>query len=222
MAKFLVTSGINHHLEELIKSTNDKLILVSPFLKIGAHFQELLENKNRMKIDIRIVYGKTEIKKEEMDWLQNLAFIRTSFYENLHAKCYMNEKMCIVTSMNLYDFSQINNKEMGILINKDEDKELYEDVKNEVDSIILNSKEMNQLSIISKTKEEHGKLTTSKLAVKLQLKTDELLSKLLKKGYLEIKNGKEHLTQKGKDAGGEWSLNKYGGYFLWNQDMKID
>ncbi len=68
---------------------------------------------------------------------------------------------------------------------------------------------------------ETTKKTTSKLAIKHKLKTDELIAKLLKDGYLEIKNEKEHLTQKGKEAGGEWRANKYGGYFLWDKEMKI-
>ncbi len=34
--------------------------------------------------------------------------------QNLHAKCYLNEKAAIITSMNLYDFSQVNNNEMGV------------------------------------------------------------------------------------------------------------
>lgn len=224
MAKFLNTSATNYFLEELIKSTNDKLILISPFLKLNNRIKELLEDKNRMKIDIRIVYGKIEMKNEEINWLKELSFVRTSFCENLHAKCYMNEKMCIVTSMNLYEFSQVNNNEMGILIKRDEDLELYNDTKEEAERIIRVSDEvrMSVEKIEKETEEEqHDKLTTSKLAIKFKIKTDELLSKLLKDGYLEIKNEKEHLTEKGKEVGGEWRASKYGGYFLWDKEMKV-
>lgn len=222
MAKFLNTSATNYFLEELIKSTNDKLILISPFLKLNNRIKELLEDKNRMKIDIRIVYGKIEMKNEEINWLKELSFVRTSFCENLHAKCYMNEKICIVTSMNLYEFSQVNNNEMGILIKRDEDLELYNDTKEEAERIIRVSDEvrMSVEKVEKESEEEHDKLTTSKLAIKLKIKTDELVSKLLKDGYLEIKNEKEHLTEKGKEAGGEWRASKYGGYFLWNKDFK--
>lgn len=223
MAKFLNTSGTNYHLEELIKSTNDKLILISPFLKISNRIKELLEDKNRMKIDIRIVYGKIEMKNEEINWLKELSFIRTSFCENLHAKCYMNEKMCIVTSMNLYDFSQINNNEMGILIKRDEDQELYNDTKEEAERIIRISDEvrMSIEKIEKENEEEHDKLTTSKLALKLKIKTDELIEKLVSLGFLEKKGDKEYITPKGKEAGGEFRTNKHGGYFLWDKDMKI-
>ncbi len=53
--------------------------------------------------------------------MQKLDFVRLSFCKNLHAKCYLNESECIISSLNLYEFSQINNNEMGILIRKYED-----------------------------------------------------------------------------------------------------
>ncbi|MEK5794550.1 DNA repair protein, partial [Acinetobacter nosocomialis] len=87
----------------------------------------LLEDKNRLKIDIRIIYGKSELQPEEISWLREQDYIRTSFCKNLHAKCYLNEDSCIITSLNLYEFSQINNNEMGILVEREEDTALYKD-----------------------------------------------------------------------------------------------
>ena len=86
--------------------------------------KELLADKNRLKIDVRIVYGKSELQPQEIEWLRGLTFVRTSFCKNLHAKCYLSETMCIITSLNLYEFSQVNNNEMGILIERAEDAAL--------------------------------------------------------------------------------------------------
>ena len=72
-----------------------------------------------MKIDVRIVYGKSELAPQEINWLRSLAFVRTSFCQQLHAKCYVNERAAIITSMNLYDFSQVNNNEMGIYVDRE-------------------------------------------------------------------------------------------------------
>lgn len=102
MAKFLNTSATNYFLEELIKSAKDRLILISPFLKLNDRVKELLEDKNRLKLDVRVVYGKNELQPEEINWLRELSFVRTSFCKNLHAKCYLNEESCIITSLNLY------------------------------------------------------------------------------------------------------------------------
>ena len=64
MAKFLSTTGTNYHLEELIKGASDRLILISPFLKLNDRMKELLADKNRLKIDVRIVYGKSDFQPQ--------------------------------------------------------------------------------------------------------------------------------------------------------------
>lgn len=79
MAKFLNTSATNYYLEEMIKNASDRLILISPYLKLNDRIKELLEDKNRLKIDVRIVYGKSELQPAEISWLNELTFVRTSF-----------------------------------------------------------------------------------------------------------------------------------------------
>lgn len=41
MPKFLNTSATNYYLEELIKNAKERLILISPFLKINDRIREL-------------------------------------------------------------------------------------------------------------------------------------------------------------------------------------
>ena len=229
MAKFLNTSATNYFLEELIKDARDRLILISPFLKLNDRIKELLSDKNRLKIDVRIVYGKSELQPAEMAWLQDLTYIRTSFCKNLHAKCYLNEELCIVTSLNLYEFSQVNNNEMGILIRRADDGELFKDAYEEAQRIIRVSEEVRislervEQQAEAKTDEEvaTSKLTSSKFAQKLGLKTNEFLDKATIGGFLEIKDGKHCLTAKGKEAGGEFRGSKYGTYFLWPEAFKL-
>ncbi len=227
MAKFLNTSATNYFLEEMIKSAKDRLILISPFLKLNDRIKELLQDKNRLKIDVRIVYGKNELQPEEINWLKELVYLRTSFCKNLHAKCYLNEESCIITSLNLYDFSQVNNNEMGVLLSRQVDPELYKDAYEEAQRIIRVSDEVRiSLEKVAKETEEkpeaevsgHDKLSTSKLAMKLGLKTGELVDKLVSAGLLELREGKPYLTAKGKAAGGEFRMSqKFGPYFLWPQ-----
>ena len=140
MAKFLNTSGITHQLEEIIKgSQGGRLLLISPYLKFNSRIKDLLADQaQRWKTDIRIVYGKTELRSEETEWLADND-VRTSFREHLHAKCYMNDSYALVTSMNLYDFSQVNNDEMGILVSAEDDPELYQAIKDEADRILRRS-----------------------------------------------------------------------------------
>lgn len=229
MAKFLNTSATNYFLEELIKEAKDRLILISPFLKLNDRMKELLEDKNRLKIDVRIVYGKSELQPEEINWLKELDYIRTSFCKNLHAKCYMNEEKCIITSLNLYEFSQINNNEMGILVLREEDAEVYKDAYEEAQRIIRISDEVRiRLERVEangddkiENSDNFGKLTSSKLASKLGIKTPELLDKLTALGYLELKDEKHFLTSKAKEIGGEFKKGQYGTFFIWNADFNF-
>ena len=230
MAKFLNTSATNYFLEELIKDAKDRLILISPFLKLNDRIKELLADKNRLKIDVRIVYGKSELQPEEIAWLNELSYVRTSFCKNLHAKCYLNEELCIVTSLNLYEFSQVNNNEMGVLFKRSEDSELYREAYEESQRIIRISEEVriSLERVQSKdsddsTEEDSGsKLTSSKLAAKHGLKTAQLVERLIGTGHLELKEGKPQLTAKGKDAGGEFKYSKkFGPYFVWPENLSI-
>jgi len=46
LAKFLNTSATNYFLEELIKNASDRLILISPYLKLNDRIKELIEDKD--------------------------------------------------------------------------------------------------------------------------------------------------------------------------------
>ena len=41
MAEFLTTSGISFRLEEIIKDAQERLVIISPFLKIDRRIKEL-------------------------------------------------------------------------------------------------------------------------------------------------------------------------------------
>jgi len=142
VAKFLDTTGVSYHLQQLINQSQDSLILISPYLKINERLRQSLDDKDRMKIDIRVVYGKNELQPDQINWLKSLKSVRTSFCENLHAKCYLNESEAIVTSMNLYEFSQVNNQEMGIYVTKADDPQLYDEIYNEARRLIRISDEV--------------------------------------------------------------------------------
>lgn len=231
MAKFLNTSATNYYLEELIKQARERLIIISPFLKFNDRIKELLADKDRMKIDIRIVYGKSELAPQEINWLRSMEFLRTSFCQNLHAKCYMNEQTAIITSMNLYDFSQINNNEMGVFIERDTEPDLYNDTYEEAQRLIRISEQVRlsaekveeaEQPEAAASAEDYDKLTTSRFAKSLGIPTAELIDRLLSLGYLEREGEQLKLSDVGTQIGGEFRYSKkYGPYFLWPKDMQL-
>ena len=136
MAKFLTTSGITHHIEEIIIEAKSELVLVSPYLQISNRLYERLKDTNSKNVKILIVFGKDELKPNEMTSLAELKNVELFFYKDLHAKCYYNETEMVITSMNMYEFSEKNNREMGVLINRNTDKDLFENAKKEAQSIL--------------------------------------------------------------------------------------
>ncbi|MBT4135959.1 hypothetical protein HOD75_01175 [archaeon] len=142
MAKFLDTLGISNELGQIIKNAKEKLVIISPYLQISDRFKEMLEDQDRMRIYIDLIYRKSNLQPQESNWLKGLTSVRTRICKTLHAKCYLNENKALITSMNFYEFSQVNNEEMGIVVNKDEDPELYEDISNEVQRLIRNNDEI--------------------------------------------------------------------------------
>ena len=136
MAEFHDTTGVSAQLTRIIKNARDRLVIISPYLRVNKQIKELLEDKDRMRINVWVIYGKNELRPEENNWLRSMDSIKTGFLQDLHAKCYLNEDEALITSMNLYEYSQVNNYEMGISVSRDSDPELYAKIKDESESIL--------------------------------------------------------------------------------------
>jgi phosphatidylserine/phosphatidylglycerophosphate/cardiolipin synthase-like enzyme len=224
MAKFLTTSGINYLIEEIVKSARERIILVSPYLRLNDRIKELLSSGYQPDVDIQIIYGKRELDAREQQWLNSVPHIRTRFCQNLHAKCYLNENMCVITSLNLHLFSQQNSNEMGVMIKRATDQQLYSDVSAEIDRLIrISEPTLNDREnlVLEPESVEYEKLTTAKLAKVRGMDSRAMQNKLLALGYLELRDGgKSYLTAVGKEAGGEFRMGK-GPYFLWPTDLQV-
>jgi phosphatidylserine/phosphatidylglycerophosphate/cardiolipin synthase-like enzyme len=167
MAEFLTTTGVSHRIEQIINGARKRLVLVSPYLKINERFKQLLEEKDRWKIDIRVIYGKQDLAPSEIEWISKLKSVRTSYCKNLHAKCYYNDESGIVTSMNLYEFSEVNNQEIGIAISIDTDRELFKAMEDEVERLLRSSEEVT-LTVQKKVEQDKKQVVQPKSETKKQ------------------------------------------------------
>ena len=136
MAEFLTTKGTSSHLERIIMNANKKLVLVSPYLSISKYLLERLQDADNRGVQITLIYGKEKDKPEETQKLQVLQRLLLYYHQDLHAKCFCNENELIITSMNLHQFSEKANREMGVLLRKDEDSSIYSEAFKEVQSIL--------------------------------------------------------------------------------------
>jgi len=237
MAKFLTTTGLSYQIEELIKQTESQLILISPYLKLNKMIKDRLEDLNLHKRDIRIIYKENKLQVEESNWLLDQVGIRTSLCPSLHAKCYINEKAAIVTSMNLYSFSQQNNDEMGILVDKVDDPKLYDEVLKEVDRLLKISEEIrvsmekipksdksdtqNDLDSIKKKIDlSKSKLLTTKELSQLTKLSSRKVNQWLTDNKLMVRKDNEwSVTNEGKDLGGVERTGKYGTFVVWPEGI---
>lgn len=134
MAKFLNTKKAVSEIEDLIRNAEHTLTLISPYLKLSKDFRELLEYRNSKNKITTVIFGKQELNPDEMKFLKGLRFLVLKYKESLHAKYYLNDQKMIITSLNLYQFSMENNKEMGIVLEKENpaDSEVFLDALKEV------------------------------------------------------------------------------------------
>ena len=223
MAEFLDTTAISHQIEKLIKSARQEIILISPYLMLRERISQLIEDAVGLGVTINVIYGKKE-RCKEVERLRTIKGVNVTFCKNVHAKCYLNEQVGIVTSLNLYDFSQGNNQEMGILFRRSSDSELYQHVYDEAQRILRIAGGAVVKPSLAKALQQAAadprKLRTGKLADKMGIMITALYDKLLGCGYLELRDGKRVLTDKGKAVGGEAEADK-GSSFLWPMDLKV-
>jgi len=90
----------------------------------------------------------------------------------------MNEFEAIITSMNLYEFSQMNNNEMGIYMTKEKDPELYKATYEEVQRLLTISEEIRVS--IKKVNQEPNEKTDKKI---FENKTTNNSKTIKSKGY---------------------------------------
>jgi RNA polymerase-binding transcription factor DksA len=122
MGTFLQGSKLNSAIEDIFEESVENLVLISPFIKLHDRFRDILiKHKDKPRLKIVIVFGKNEnniaksFSNEEFEFLKEFPNIQIKYNHRLHAKYYANEKSAILSSMNLYTYSQDNNIEFGIL-----------------------------------------------------------------------------------------------------------
>ncbi|MDI1354773.1 MAG: phospholipase D family protein [bacterium] len=121
--EILDTTALSHEIEKLIKGSEDLIIIISPYLKINNRLRPKLAacfSRNNKNL---ILYREDQLLKDEKKWLDGFTNVKLIPIKHLHAKCYLNEKTALIATMNLYEYSQINNHEIGIKISVDNDKE---------------------------------------------------------------------------------------------------
>ena len=165
MSQFLTSHALNNSLEEIIRNARKKLIIVSPYIKLHKRYKDTLTERIKdSKLRIYLVFREKKgdrfknIKDIDLEFFKGFPNIQICINRNIHAKFYANENQSLLTSMNMYDYSQKINIEFGILYHSGnhpylpkEQAKLNLDIKKKVckliseSEIIWGSKDTNPL-----------------------------------------------------------------------------
>lgn len=122
MSSFLTANELNAALENIFEDAELELILISPYIKLHERFKSILKTKlENHKLQLIIVFGKNEkdvsksMSKEDFEFFKQFPNVQIKHEKRLHAKIYFNEEQVLISSMNLYDYSQDTNIESGVL-----------------------------------------------------------------------------------------------------------
>jgi hypothetical protein len=121
MDKFIKPVDLLSELCSIVATAEKEIYIVCPFPELHHHFKRALRDKLENKeILITFLFGKFSnkdhynLQEEDLTFLKSFPNIRIIYHERLHAKFYANEKIALVTTLNLNHTSSNYNIEYGI------------------------------------------------------------------------------------------------------------
>ncbi|HSD15580.1 MAG TPA: phospholipase D family protein [Flavobacterium sp.] len=137
MSKFLNTQGLSEWMARIVDETKRELVIISPYLQLSDRIFQKLLNADKRGVEIVLIYrtldknkflrrssfddfvkekGKLDYEIGKLKAIRNLNLMH---HPNIHAKCMYNENYLLIGSMNLYAYSEKNNREMGVLFHRE-------------------------------------------------------------------------------------------------------
>ncbi|APV45382.1 PLD-like domain-containing protein [Dehalogenimonas formicexedens] len=135
MAEFLNTQNAYAAITDIVAKAQHQLVLITPYIKMPSQLMQRLMYYDKNGGNTIIVCRKDDLKEDTLQELLNLKHLDLRYLKELHAKCFYNESCMVITSLNLHDYSQQNNYEMGILLKNDADSTLFNEAVKEANFI---------------------------------------------------------------------------------------
>ena len=119
--EFLFNEQLIAAVIRLIRSSKNKLLLISPGIAIDARVQDALQEKKDLhNFELRVLFGKKEDNilpdptKVGLDFFKNFPNVEIRHDDRLQVNFYLNDYEYILGSLNLCDLSQNKNIQAGI------------------------------------------------------------------------------------------------------------
>jgi hypothetical protein len=121
MSRIIETTETAFLIESMLANSKDIFIIVCPFFQVHERMKRIMVDKlSDPDFELHIVTRQTG--KDKIPWL-NSSNVYISIIDNLHAKYYYNGQAAIISSMNLYEYSQVNNIEVGVYFTRDDEEQ---------------------------------------------------------------------------------------------------
>lgn len=151
MSTFLTGKELEDKLTDIIWNAKKYIIIISPFIKLDKHVKDVLEKvKSSHEIHLFILFGKNEeykyksFNEEDFEFISDFKNVAILYNKDLHAKHYCNEKEGLITSLNLYGYSMVNNIEYGVYFSKSLNPldNLFEETEKYTDQLLFEKSEV--------------------------------------------------------------------------------
>jgi hypothetical protein len=123
-------------IQTVISNADAEIVMVVPYLKVSPFIFDSMVEANRLGKEILVIYREDSLNDYEKKKLLSLHNLTLMHHSDVHAKCYFNEKETVIGSMNLYEYSEKFNREMGVLISNEYQSQFYSDMLDEVRSLL--------------------------------------------------------------------------------------
>jgi hypothetical protein len=121
MSDFLTGKALENKLTDIIWNAKKHILIVSPFIKLDDYIKDVFDKiKTRHDVRLYILFGKNPENKSrsfhraDFEYFSEFKNVIVTYHEDLHAKHFCNEQEGLITSLNLYDYSMLNNIEFGV------------------------------------------------------------------------------------------------------------
>jgi hypothetical protein len=141
MAQFMNATQARGEIERILTNAKFNIVMISPYIKINDELITRLLDAGKRNVKTLMVCREEDLKSAERIKIDQVPHLDLRFNERVHAKCFYNDESVVITSLNLYNSSLGDNREMGILLrnDKEEDKMPFQEAKNEAQFIIRES-----------------------------------------------------------------------------------
>ena len=132
--EILYTPQISEKIIEIMEKSEEFCYIITPYFKPWTHSKISIDHLSEERKKI-IFFFRYNQEKEDIDRIKKFHdnyHFDIVLINNLHAKIYVNENEALITSMNLTNYAQENNHEIGVLI---KNKEKFNDIKDIIKKI---------------------------------------------------------------------------------------